>query len=109
MARTYTHLSLNDEVCSISGHYCPRQEVRAMVNGREILYVVGQATVDGSCCANGDWDYALVPGFILNWQNSKNESGQPTSEIEPITDFDTRTAISQLIKSSSTVTQVNFW
>jgi hypothetical protein len=105
---TYTHAKLNDEVHSISGYYCPRIENRLSYNGKEVLYVVGQATVDNSCCANGCWEYALVPGYILHWQSGTDEAGQPVSEVEPIRDSETKAAISQIIKDSAGVHQVDF-
>jgi hypothetical protein len=105
---TYTHPKLNDEIHSISGFYCPQKEDRLPFNGREVLYVLGQATVDNSCCANGCWSYAFVPGYILRWQSKTDDSGQPVSEVEPVRDRDAQSAISRLIKDSAGVNQVDF-
>jgi hypothetical protein len=105
---TYTHARLNDEVHSIAGYYCPEKEGRLQYNGREVLYVVGQATVDNSCCANGCWEYALVPGYVLHWQNDIDEAGQPTSQVEPVSDSAAQEAIRKMIRESACVSQVNF-
>ena len=65
---TYTHLELrNDVVIGIGGYYTPQREVRLKYNGREILYVIGQAVIESSCYGTGSWTYAVVPGYIANW------------------------------------------
>jgi hypothetical protein len=105
----YTHQELNSEIQAIAGYYCPQKEVRMRYDGREVLYVIGRANVDNSCCANGCWAYALVPGYIVRWQDEKNESGLPVSEVEPVSDSETRARIRQMIKDTETVSQVDFW
>ena len=62
--RQYTRLEPDKEISPIAGYYVPQKEVRMKYGDREILYVVGHATIDGSCCAVGSWGYALVPGYI---------------------------------------------
>jgi hypothetical protein len=104
----YTHAELNNEIHSIAGYYCPFKEGRLPYDGREVLYVLGQATVDNSCCANGCWSYALVPGYILNWQNAKDASGKPVSEVEPIRDPGVQAAVRRTIQETAGVTQVDF-
>ena len=71
--------------------------------------MVGQAVVDSSCCGTGSWGYALVPGYILNWQNSRNEAGLPVSEVEPISDEETKNNIRQIIQSNEVISQIEFW
>ncbi len=109
MVDKYTNLELNKEVNSIAGYYIPEKEVRLKYDDREVLYVVGQATVESSCCACGCWGYALVPGYILNWQNEKNEAGLPVSEIEPISGEETRKSIGRIIAEAEAISQVEFW
>ena len=84
--REYTHQKLNEDSHCIAGYYTPQKEVRLKYNNREVLYVIGQAVVEASCCGNKSWNYALVPGYIINWQNKRNEAGLPVSEVEPISD-----------------------
>jgi hypothetical protein len=105
---TYTHARLNDEVHSISGFYCPRKEGVLPYKGREVLFVIGQATMDNACCTNGCWEYALVPGYVVRWQDRTDPGGQPLSEVEPIRDSAARADIGRLIKDSSGVNQVDF-
>jgi hypothetical protein len=105
----YTHTDLNSEVHSIAGYYCPLKESRLPYNGREVLYILGKADIDNSCCANGCWEYAMVPGYILRWEYAANADGLAMSEVEPIRDSETQAAVSQIIKSADGINQVNFW
>lgn len=105
----YTHLDLDKDVSTMAGYYSPQKEVRLKYNGREVLYVVGQAVVESACCGVGSWVYALVPGYIVNWQNKKNEAGLPVSEVEPITDGETRNNIRQTIQANEAISQIEFW
>ena len=105
----YTHLKVNEDITCIAGYYTPLKEVRLPYNGREVLYVVGQAVIESSCCGIGCWGYVLVPGYILNWQNKTNDAGLPVSEVEPILDKIVRDNISQIIKEAESISQIEFW
>lgn len=107
--RKYTHLELESEMHVLAGYYCPQKEVRLPYDGQEVLYVMGNACIDNSCCSNGRWSYALVPGYISRWQGETNQDGQPVSEVIPITGEANRSRISKLIKDTEAVTQVDFW
>ncbi len=110
MSTRYTHLELGkDVVAGISGYYIPQKEVRLKYNGREVLYVIGQAVVESSCCGAGSWIYATVPGYIVSWQNTKNEAGLPASEVEPISDEEARDSIRRTIQTSEATSLVEFW
>ena len=50
----------------------------------------------------------MVPGYILKWQYRKNEEGLPLSEIEAITDFQTKKEIEHIIHEREAVTRVEF-
>jgi len=105
----YTHPKLNEDSYCIAGYYTPEKEVRLKYNNREVLYVIGKAVIESACCGVGNWGYALVPGYIINWQNKRNEAGLPVSEVEPISDEEARNNIKQIIQSKETVAQVQFW
>jgi len=105
----YTHLELDNDIECIGGFYTPQKEVRLKYNNREVLYVIGQAVIESSCCGVGSWGYALVPGYILNWQNKTNEAGLPVSEIEPISDKVSRNNIRKIIQETETISQIEFW
>lgn len=105
----YTHLELNKDNNCIAGYYNIEKEVRLKYDTREVLYVVGQAVIESSCCGTGNWRYAQVPGYILNWQNKRSDAGLPVSEVESIPDKATRDDISRIIKEAEVVSQIQFW
>lgn len=112
----YTHLPLNEDVEAFAGYYTPENEVRLKYDGREVLYVTGHVVVEATCCAEGEmgcrtanyW-YATVAGYLLEWQNETNEHGLPVSEVELISDPETRHKIERVIQSNESVTRVDFW
>lgn len=110
MILQYTHLELNKDYPSgIAGYYTPEKEVRLKHNGREVLYVTGKAVIESSCCGSGSWVYAIVPGYIINWQNNTNERGLPVSEVEPISDGKVQENIRKIIQTDEAASPVGFW
>ncbi len=109
MTREYTHSKLNEEVYSIAGYYIPQKEVRLKYNNRDVLYVVGLGVIESSCCGVGGCRYALVPGYLINWQNKTNGDGLPVSDMELISDEETRRDITRIIKAEENITQIEFW
>ncbi len=106
----YTHLELGQDVeISIAGYYTPQKEVRLNYNGREVLYVIGRAVIESSCCGQGCWMYSLVPGYIINWQKTRNEAGRPVSEVELISNKIDRENIRQIIKTTENASLIEFW
>ena len=105
----YTHLPVDEDVTCVAGYYTPLKEVRLKYNGREVLYVVGQAVIESSCCGIGCWGYVLVPGYIINWQEQANDAGLPVSEVEPISDKTVQASIRRIITEAESIPQVEFW
>jgi len=107
----YTHLELGkDVIFGIAGYYTPQQEVRLKYDGREVLYTIGQVVLESSCCGTpGSWTYTIVPGYIINWQNTKNEDGLPVSEVEPIRDNKEKADIRQAIEACEDTFLIDFW
>jgi hypothetical protein len=107
----YTHSELNESLPSLAGHYTLQKEVRLSYNNREVLYVVGQAVIEASCCSSGNWAYIFVPGYIVNWQYKTNEADRLVSEVEPIpaSDSATRAGISQIIIKAESISRIEFW
>ena len=110
MSIQYTHLELGKDIESgIARYYTPEKEVRLKYDGSEVLYVVGTAVVEAACCGAGNWKYVIVPGYIVNWQNTKNKAGLPVSEVEPISDDKVREEIRQIIETSESAAPIGFW
>ena len=49
----FTHPELGQEVTAIGGHYVFGKEIRWPFSNREILYFVGYAVLDSTCCGVG--------------------------------------------------------
>jgi hypothetical protein len=104
----YVHQGLNRQITAIGGHYILVKEARLPFHGREILYLVGNAAFDTSCCGPGGCAYALVPGFVTGWHSSQTEDGLAISQLEPISDADTQNEIRRLLERLEIIQQVIF-
>jgi hypothetical protein len=107
--KAYIHQILNQEVTAIGGSYVLTKEERLPLNHREVVYIVGYAIFDTTCCGSGGCNYANVPGFVINWKNKKNKDGIPISCVEPICDPTEQKKIRSLIEKKENVSQVNFY
>ena len=107
MIKEYTH-EIGREVRSISGGYELEMEGKLEMDGEEVLYVVGNAVVDSSCCGVGGCRYALVPGYVRQFKTRQDEQDLWISEVEPIIDTATRQEIIQVLKEKEMVQQVQF-
>ena len=105
----YTHQELNKDIPAPSGYYTPSKEVRVKYDGKEVLYILSQAVIESSCCGVGEFNSALVPGFIVKWQAETNKDGRPVSEVESITDEKVRDEIRKIIKDTEHVARTEFW
>ena len=104
----YTHQELYQEITAIGGEYVLVKEVRLPFEGREILYIVGHAVFDSTCCGVSGCAYALVPGFIRDWRTQHNAAGLPVSRVEPVHSEDAQTKLRKLILEKEIVHQVQF-
>ncbi len=104
----FIHPVLNAEIRTISGHYVLNRERRLAFNDRKVLYFIGCAIVDSSCCGEGGCAYALVPGFIREWKYKKSSGDLSVSRVEPIRDAGAQSEIRRLILKKDPVQQVNF-
>jgi len=104
----YVHPQLNMEITAIGGHYMITNEVRIPFLEKEIIYSVGYAVVDTSCCGEGGCGYARVPGFLVNYRFKKDHNGEDVSLVEPIIDPSIQKEISGLIKKKELVQQILF-
>ncbi|MGO9021631.1 MAG: hypothetical protein ACLQVJ_25120 [Syntrophobacteraceae bacterium] len=106
--RDFVHQELDEEVAAIGGRYTFTAEVRLPLGDREILYLLGWAVYDNTCCGAAGCSYAFVPGFIVDWKTRRNGEGLEVSLVEPIRDPSVQDAVSLLIKGKEIVQQVTF-
>ena len=104
----FIHPVLNRAVRTISGHYILSQEKRLSYNGRHVLYFIGCAVVDTSCCGPGGCSYALVPGYIKEWKYKTGDGDLSVSRLAPIRDADDQSEIRRMIMKKESVQQVDF-
>jgi hypothetical protein len=108
LMQEYVHHELNQEISAIAGHYVLVKEVRLSFSGRQILYLVGHAAFDSTCCSVGGCAYALVVGFVLHWKTGRNRDGLAVSLMEPIRAEAIRANVRRLIEKNETVQQIIF-
>jgi hypothetical protein len=108
MFQEYAHQALHQEITAAAGHFVLVKEVRLPFQGREILYLVGHAAFDTTCCGAGGCAYALVPGFILVWKGQTNRDGLAVSRVEPIHARDVQKQVQESIERRDLVHQVIF-
>jgi hypothetical protein len=106
--RDFAHPQLGQEVTAIGGHYVFGKEIRMPYHNREILYFVGYAVLDSTCCGVGGVAYVLVAGFIKQWKINKNQNDCFISQIETISDQVVQKEVRSLIQKREMVHQVTF-
>jgi hypothetical protein len=104
----YTHNPLNQEVTAIGGSYLLVKEECLRFQGRQVLYLIGHAIFDSTCCGIGGCAYALVPGFVLDWRSSTDQEGLAISHVAPIRDPAVQDRVRQLIEAREVIQQVLF-
>ena len=104
----YVHPELNEEITAIGGHYVLTKEIRMPFQRQSLLYFIGHAVLDTSCCGVGGCGYSLVPGFIVQWKYKKTESGHFVSRLKPIRDQMIQKDVKRLIENREVVNQVHF-
>jgi hypothetical protein len=106
--KEYSHPELNTQVTAIGGSYILVKEVQLLVDGENVLYLIGSAIFDTTCCGVGGCAYALVPGTIRQWKIKKDPEGRPVSMVSPILRPNMKEKIKKLIFKKEPVHQVNF-
>ncbi len=104
----YEHPELEQEVAAIGGRYLFLKEVRLPFMGREVLYHVGCAIVDTSCCGAGGAAFARVAGFVEAWQCRQTAGGRPVSRVAPIESPRVQAELARRVKEGEGVHQVSF-
>lgn len=104
----YVHRGLEQEVTAIGGHYRFHREACLAFRGRKVLYLVGHALFDSTCCGVGGCGYALVQGLVEKWKYRRDAEGFPVSRVAEIAGPNRQREIGRLIQAQETVQQVVF-
>ena len=94
----FTHPELNQRVEFFGGGYLFIEERKLNYRGKEVLYLVGMAGIESSCCGTGGCAFIKVLGYIRTWKKGRSESGQPISEVERIDARDQQIEIQEFLK-----------
>ncbi len=94
----YIHPELNQEIEFFGGNYSLLEEGKLSYEGKEVLYLLGTAVVESSCCGRGGCAFIKVPGFVLSWKKGWSKSGQPISEVERIVSEKNQAAIRRVLQ-----------
>jgi hypothetical protein len=109
MARSrYVSEELGSEVATPSGYYRPLEEGYLDHQGRRLLYTLGNACVEASCCGVGDWRYARVEGYVVDDTAGRGGVHGVPVEIETIEDQEERVAIGKLLEEKYPGARVEF-
>jgi len=98
MTIEYTHPELGQEVRTFSGYYTPLEEQVLSYDDREVIYILGHACVEASCCGSTQWNYVQVVGFLVRKHIYGSEGTSPVSEIEIIQDEKDRDTIRERLE-----------
>lgn len=82
--QVFWHPPLQEPVNFFGGYYLFLEEGRLPYREREVLYLLGVAAVESSCCGRGGCVFIKVPGYIRSWKKEVKALGQYLSEIESI-------------------------
>ncbi|MBC2713989.1 MAG: hypothetical protein HF978_01660 [Desulfobacteraceae bacterium] len=104
----FSHPELNVQVTAIGGSYFMLKEARLCLNGEDILYLVGAAIFDTTCCGTGGCAYALVPGFVKQRRYKTDANGRPVSRVRPVSEERIKKKIREMIINIESVHQVDF-
>ncbi len=106
----FIHPNLGEEVSARAGYYCALEEHILPYGDRELLYILGHACIDNSCCGgNSNWGYVQVPGFVVRKHVRQEDSGLTVTEIEIIEDEDSRREIRKIIMALHPGAQIELW
>jgi hypothetical protein len=109
MTTEFTHPRLGEEVRSLAGYYVPREEHLLPLDGREVLYIVGDACIEASCCGMASWSYVQVPGFLMRRRVPGGEAVPAVSEVETIESRETRNAVTESLLKLYPGARVEIW
>ncbi len=84
------------------------EEGRMSCQGREFLYIVGDALVGSSCVGVGTLRYIQVPGFVARWRFRVDGNGDQVSAVDPVTDDEQRAAVQKTLSERFPGLQVCF-
>jgi hypothetical protein len=109
MKKEYNHLELGVEVHNIAGYYVPLEEHIIQLDGKDLLFLLGFACIESSCCGVRSWNYIQVPGFLTGKTSKGGEGITGISQVDTIEDTPTRLRIAEILASQYPGADVDWW
>lgn len=103
----YVHPVLNEEISAIAGHYTLIGEEILPHEKGGILYFVGYAHMDNSCCGLKGCGYAIVAGHAAGLCFARTRDGRSVSQVVPVEEG-LYQEVSRMIREKHGVSQVHF-
>jgi hypothetical protein len=94
----YIHPELNKRVDFFGGGYSFIEEGKFAYRGKEVLFSVGIANLEASCCGTWGCGFIKVPGYVLSWKMRVDERGPVLSEIERVEDQESQREIREILE-----------
>jgi hypothetical protein len=107
MSTIFVH-EIAKEIRSIGARYEFDAEAILEWDEGRILYAVGNAVVDASCCGFWGCRYCVVAGFVVRYKFDADQHGNPLSEVIPIADPALKLRITDALKEKEGASQVIF-
>ena len=98
MIKEYCHPELGKEVAAPAGYYVPLEENILPLQGKKVLYILGEICIDSSCCGLGNWNYVQVPGYLVNEPVAGDQPTPLISKVETIQDENDRSQITRILQ-----------
>jgi hypothetical protein len=109
MKKEYSHLELGTEVHNIAGYYVPLEEHVIPFEGKELIFLLGFACVQSSCCGVRSWNYLQEPGFLIKKHVKGGGETPLISEVDTIEDSDTRLRIAEILAAQYPGNDIDWW
>mgnify|MGYP000906383705 CR=1 FL=1 len=103
---------LADEAVAPSGYYQPLEQTVVEHDGRRLLYTLGMACIEASCCGVGSWSYARVEGYLAEEGSADSPAvprdGNAPIEVDTIETTEERATITRLLTEKHPGVRVEF-
>jgi hypothetical protein len=104
----YSHDNLGTEVQAPWGYYQALEEGHLTYSGRQVLYTLGSACIEASCCGKGSWNYVRVEGYVDEKSGQSDPAGVDPVEVDTIEEAGERAAIAKLLGEEHPGVRVEF-
>ena len=105
---TYTPEEHGKEVEAPWGYYQPMEVDMLEQADRTVLYTLGSACVEASCCGVGSWSYARVEGFVVGDIPPEGIGESTPIDVETVEGPEARVEITRAIQEKHPGVRVEF-